>query len=334
MKQIIKKILGGKFMQFYGLLRTLHILKYNYKIDYNLYKKHSSVFSIDTLEKKEALITFQYHSIEKGLLHAPIRYRFAKNKIEELICSLKDEKISEHLRGTQFQAAISNLCNYYELHKTNKQDISDFFSEECYYWLKGKLAIKYPSTIEKSKNDYFLMSENNFLEFSESRHSVRSFNGEKVSDVILKKVVKLANNAPSVCNRQSISVYILENKEKIDQIVEIQGGLKGFSKSLNQLIILTSNRNYFYSIGERNQLFIDGGIYLMNLLYALHYYQIAACPAHWAMPVNADEKIGQILNLPESLKIICLVGIGIPEKTFPITLSLKRTEADNLRIIK
>lgn len=74
-----------------------------------------------------------------------------------------------------------------------------------------------------------------------------------------------------MCNRQPTKVILVENKTLIDKILEIQSGVTGYSEKVNQLIVLTCNRNYFYTIGERNQLYVDGGIYLIYLLYALHY---------------------------------------------------------------
>ncbi|MDD4781718.1 MAG: nitroreductase family protein, partial [Tissierellia bacterium] len=106
-----------------------------------------------------------------------------------------------------------------------------------------------------------------------------------------------------------------------------------YSDNLSQLIVLTSDRSYFYSIGERYQLYIDGGIYLMNLLYALHYYEIAACPAHWGMPIEADIKVQKIIGLNDSEKIICLIAIGKPVDEFKTTLSLRRSYNENLRVI-
>jgi nitroreductase len=95
-----------------------------------------------------------------------------------------------------------------------------------------------------------------------------------------------------------------------------------------------SDRNYYYSIGERNQLYIDGGVFLMNLLYALHYYKIGACPAHWGFNYKQDKEIQKELNLSGSEKVICLIPIGIPKEEFKTTLSLRRKNEEILKIVK
>lgn len=325
-KRILKRVLGVNLYQ-------KLILGINFYTDFKLYKKHSSVFKKDTYEKIESEITLRYHSLEKGFLHNPIRYKFAKSKVIELIQFLKKEEIAKCYDNIQIQSAFNSLCKYYEFHSQNNIVISDYYSINDYQFFKNNLHGSYDTTKIHSKTSFWADVNKEFKTFSNSRCSVRNFTGEKIPKETLQDVVNLANNAPSVCNRQPVSVHILENKVLIDSILEIQGGLKGYSRELTQLVVLTCNRNYFYSPGERNQLYIDGGIYLMNFLYALHYYKIGACPAHWGLPVNADRKAEKILNLKESEQIICIVAIGIPVENFSTTLSLRKMNNENLFII-
>ena len=270
-KLLVKKLVGKKNIQRF---RTMFIypmkLKQNYLMDYHLYKKHSTIFTRNTFSKLECEITLRYHSIEKGFVHSPIRSGFGKQRVIELIELLKNGTIMEHFGSVQVQAAINILCKYFEMHQTNGFDISDYYPEADYQFFKTMLISDFGTKKEHSKESFFLFSNADFKSFSTSRCSVRSFSGEKISKEIIREVITLANNAPSVCNRQPAFVYLIENKILIDTILSIQGGLKSHTETLNQLIVLTCNRNYFYSIGERNQLYIDGGIYLMNLLYALH----------------------------------------------------------------
>lgn len=332
-KTIIKSVLGNKIIEFLKNIRKTQSLKFNYKTDYLLFKKHSSVFKKDTYGKKESEITLIYHSIEKGFLHKPIKYKFAKERIIKLINLLEDKEVQKNDFRNQIQSAYANLINYYNVHKENRINISSYFPEEKYLFFKDRLKKHLDSIITHAYTSYFSKIESNFEQFSNSRCSVRSYTGEIIPENTIQQVINLANNAPSVCNRQPIKVHLIQNKNLITKILNIQGGLTGYTQNLEQLIVLTSDRNYFYSIGERNQLYIDGGIYLMNLLYALHYYKIAACPAHWGMPVNADLQMRKLLGLSESLQIISLLAIGIPKESFNTTLSLRKTFKENLFII-
>lgn len=332
-KKVIKKLLGTKNIERISILRRKRALRKSFDIDNKLYSKHSSIFYKDTYSKIESEITLRYHSIEKGFLHSSIRYRFGKTKVEELLNYLKFKEVDIHIHDIHIQSAILNLCVYYELHSNNNIDISDYFTQNEYEQLKRNLVINAQPVKYHTSSDYFNYRHSNFDQFSRSRCSVRDFNGEKIPIEIIQRVVELANQAPTVCNRQGMSVNLIDNKEMVDEILAIQGGLRGYSDSLSQLVVLTSDRSYFYSIGERYQLYIDGGIYLMNLLYALHYFEIVACPAHWGMPIEADIKAQKILDLKESEKIISLIAIGKPVDVFKTTLSLRRSYKENLRIL-
>lgn len=132
-----------------------------------------------------------------------------------------------------------------------------------------------------------------------------------------------------MCNRQASNVYIVEDKIKIDAILKIQAGFAGYTKNVNQLLIVTNDRKYYYTIGERNQLYIDGGIYVMNLLYALHYYEIGNCPANWGKTKKDEKQLSEVISIPESEKIMCLIPIGELNDNFKTTLSQRRAVVEN-----
>jgi len=336
-KAILKTILGKSIVHKLRESKTFILLYYslmkNFFIDAILYYKHSIVFKKNTINKAEALIILGYHSLEKGLLHDPIRYRFGIEHVKILIQSLNKQEILNIRNTSQIASCNLVLCSYYEKHKENNIDISDYFPESAYNQLKFHLKINSKSVINHEIDTYFENTGKDFFHFSNSRCSVRDFTGESVPFEIINKVIELARNAPSVCNRQSVRIYYINKKETINEIFKIQGGLAGFDERIAQLLIVAADRNYFYSIGERNQMYIDGGIFLLNLLYALHFYKIAACPAHWGMTYDKDIKINAILNMPESEKVISLVPIGIPVKCFKTTLSLRRSPDEILKIV-
>lgn len=301
--------------------------------DTYFYSKHSNVFSVNTLNKLEAKIILDYHSIEKGLLFPQTRFGFAEDKIKRLNHLLKNEKIVSNSQKSQIKIAYKVMCEYYELHEKNNFDISTFYTEQDYLFYKEILNKSYNANfsgvMEHNKDEFFDQALSSFDQFSNSRKSVRNFTGNNIDDSIIKKAIHLSKNAPSVCNRQPSKVYYLKDKSKIDKVLELQAGLEGFSKNINQLLVVTTDVNYYYSIGERYQFYIDGGVYLMNLLYALHFYNIAACPANWAKEKDDEKKIKQLVSIKDSEKVICLIAIGEADQSFRTTLS-KRRELNEL----
>jgi len=303
-------------------------LLYNFISDFKRYFIDSTLFIKNVLSKKEANIILEYHRIEKGLLHDNTRLRFAEKSIKLLHNYLKDDEILLLKDKTQIMTAMQIMCQYYELHKKLNANIEDYFSEAQYLEYKRILGDNYLPTFEGTVAynmlDFYKNAESDFFNFSNSRRSIRNFTGDLVEDDLIKKAVKLATNAPSVCNRQASKVYLVDDKKKIDKILAIQGGFSGYSQKVSQLLIVTTDRNYFYTIGERSQFFIDGGIFLMNLLYSLHFYKIANCPANWGKTVQAERKLSNVITLPKSEKIICLVPIGVAVEEFKVCLSKRR----------
>lgn len=346
MKGIIKKILGkNKEAPIYRLVSKIY-KKYspyvtiltNTVYDAYFYCRHSNVFSDNTLNKMEAKIILDYHSIEKGLLFQHTRFGFAKEKVNRLHKYLRKEEVMSNVWKSQIKVAYRIMCEYYEIHKKNNFDTSTYFTLQDYESYKTILGEDYNTqfsgVLDFDIDAFYNKSHTAFDEFSDSRKSLRNFTGELVDDELIEKAVELSKNAPSVCNRQTAKVYYVKNKNKIDRILEVQAGLNGFSENIRQLLVITTDVNYFYLVGERYQFYIDGGIYLMNLLYALHFYSIGACPANWAKEWGDEKRIRKIIPVKPSEKVICVVAIGIPENSTKATLSQRRELDEILTIIE
>lgn len=341
LKKTITKTLGDsafiKLKELKFFILNIGTLTLNYFQDLKLFYIHSNIFRIDSLEKIEATIILDYHSIEKGLLFKDMKPRFAEYRIKNLHINLNKDIIRSNINLSQINVAYQIMCEYYELHQKISFDISDYFTLEQYMFYKDSLKQSYSAifkgAIDYQKEDFYKHNQQDFEIFSHSRKSIRNFTGEKIDVSIIKKAIKLSLNAPSVCNRQSSKVYLLENKSLIDKVLNIQGGMAGYTKNIHQLLILTTDRSYFYTVGERNQMFIDGGLFLMNLLYSLHFYKIANCPANWGKTVKEERMLEKYIKIPESEKIICMIPIGIAEENFRVALSRRRNVNEMFEII-
>lgn len=330
MKKSLKKTLSSLVGQRRLILFTA---VRNFYVDFKLFCKYSTVFKLDSLNKMEAKIILDYHSLEKGMLFTEMKPSFAKIRVQRLHNLLSDANIADKVNRSQIKVAYQVMCQYYELHAKSNFDISDFYTAEQYDRYKALLKedyyVDFNGVIQYNKEDFYKNNKLSFQKFAYSRKSIRDYTGEKVPTSIISKAIELALTSPSVCNRQASKVYLLEDKDKIIRALKIQGGFSGYMDNVSQLLILTNDRSYYYTIGERNQLYIDGGIFLMNLLYALHYYEVANCPANWGKEFFAEEMLSKVVSIPESEKIICMIPIGVAKDKFRVTLS-KRRESDEV----
>lgn len=138
-----------------------------------------------------------------------------------------------------------------------------------------------------------------FEELCERRHAVRSYADEPVSREALKKVVEISLRTPSVCNRQSVRVRILDDARIIGEALKIQGGFGGYAMP-PALMVVTSDLRAFMGAQERNEAFVDGGLFSMSLLYALESERLTACPLNAMFGAKTGAAMRALLHIPDN----------------------------------
>ena len=296
---------------------------------------HSSVFSNGTKRKVEGKLVFYYHRIEKGMINEPLRYKFCTSEIKKMLRLLRIwQERNYDKKNSQFVAACSVLVKYYNMHSDNNIDISEMISESDCSFFYPYCDSRIGGTIEFNDSNYFKHSHSDFETFSNSRHSIRQFNEQLVPTKLIMEVVKIAKNAPSVCNRQSVTIRMINSKVISQKILKIQSGMNATAHTASQLLIVSSNINAFVSEVERNQMYIDGGIFLQNLLYALHHKKIAACCLNWSKHFFYDIKIRRVIPISYAEKIIALVAFGYPPTLVKGTFSERKKVFEIIEVIE
>lgn len=273
------------------------------------YGYNTNNYSFDNLRSK---ITFHYHSIEKGLSNANLRLGFGNRAFTELfkVMDIYLEK-GYPIEDIRFQQAISVIRAYLDLHESKNFNVE--YVQESYNKYKHHLQKNYSSVggyHEINVGEIPNFSELNFKELSKSRHSVRDYGIENVKLEDLSEAIEIASTSPSVCNRQSTFVHLVNSSKMIKEALDIQGGLQGNGANLKNLLIVTSSKEYMNDAQERNQTYIDGGIFLMNLVYGLTYKGIASCILNADFSLEKEKKIRKILNIKNSEDIIAFVAFG------------------------
>lgn len=284
-----------------------------YKFDKNRHKK--SAYDLTNTYTKNNLrskITFHYHSIEKGLSNPNLRLGFGKRAFEGLFLAMdKYLEKSYPTNDKRFQQAISVIQEYLDVHENNK------FETE---WVSSKYAEYKKHFIDSFNNtggagniklenipDY---SELNFKELAAYRYSIRDFGEEIVSDEEIFDAIQMATKTPSVCNRQAYGVYQIKNPEILKKVYNMQGGLTTNGENLQQFLLVTCNREFMNGPHERNQTYIDGGMFLMSLVYALTYHQIASCTLNTNFTLEKEKAMRELLDVSYSEDLIAFVAIG------------------------
>lgn len=149
----------------------------------------------------------------------------------------------------------------------------------------------------------------NFKELAENRFAVRTYANKSVDKRDIEDVLAIAMKTPTVCNRQPVRVRVMYDSEIIARVLEVQGGI-AYYDTPPVLLLVTADDNSYIGSNERNQGYVDGGLFAMSILYAFEYKNMAACPLHAMFETERDFKIRGMLDIPDNEKIITFISAG------------------------
>lgn len=282
-----------------------------YDYDEQKFRK-SYVSDIGTANQNQlaAKLVFSAHSLEKSLSNDNFEIGHGLRTAQLLVDILKTYKSKnydqDHLAYT---STLSVLSAFYKRHKETKfaEEIDSILDtmlpeiENCKSTIGGSDEVFFK---DKKDND-----KKNFKELAEGRFAVRSYSDEPVSKKDIEEAIAIAMKTPTVCNRQSLRVHVMYKKEVIEKVLEVQGGI-AYYDTPPVLLLITADDNGYVGVNERNQGFVDGGLFAMSVLYALEYKKLAACPCHAMFTEIPEKTIRGMLDLADSEKLITFISVG------------------------
>lgn len=257
----------------------------------------------------QAQLIFNSHRIEKGLTMPHFRYAFGAKVISLLSKQLWEYRERGYDRNhLAYVEAMRVLKEYREVHQRGNATLgADVISALSV--VDTEPALSASSQICISEQEYWANLHADFAKFAYSRHSVRDLHGQVPMESIVK-AVELANTAPSACNRQFARVHYYCDKELIQNMLRLQNGNAGFGSTVEQLILVTSDMEYAISPVEVPDLFLNAGIYIMNLSYSLHYNRVAHCLLNWMVDSATDRSMRALANIPGKETIHIVIACG------------------------
>lgn len=313
-KNVFGRVLPQPVAEVLKWIKRSALLLANFSYDFWRYVKFSSaVFRGDSEEKLRALITIHYHSIEKGLSLKNPRPGFGVSAIKTLL-----EHISLYIRRYGPAAHLSvpiNALGAYVDYNRSKGSVNESLERSV-----AELAATYRAAlgdipagggaVRRTKEEILRAANGVGADFFNMRYSVRNYAADDVPMALIEEAVRRAQKAPAVCNRQSGRAWVVCDREKIDRVLEIQGGARGFAEGVNKVIVVTSDLCNFQSPGERYQSWIDGGLFAMSLIYALHSLGLGSCCLNWSVEYGRDIELKKFLGMAQSETVIMLIAVG------------------------
>lgn len=253
------------------------------------------------------------HALEKGLSHPHPRVPFGEYALGGILAALKNpeqgpddsralvacavarEVIDVHdAQGIELERQASSLERIIETGKLSSpvEDVRPLVGA------RRSVGEIVPSDLGEA-----------FDQVTATRHSIRTFQSLAVPVDEIRQAISLAIRAPSSCNRQPWKVYLVENREIIRTLLELQGGLRGWGEPAC-LLTITSDSALYGNPYERHVPFVDGGLFAMTLVYALHTRGLANCMLNAAQPDHVASSVRRILGASFSEVIVCFIAVG------------------------
>lgn len=282
--------------------------------------KHSDL----TPEELIGRILAKAHSIEKGLSMPDPRPFFGTAALTELDRRLREfEGLCLDRNHPAYRKGRDVIQVYFKTHADRGLTppaelgyLQHWLAEPRHTCIGGSLSLRATDVQADARGD--------FRTASLSRHSIRMFRKDPVAPELVREAVALAQRSPSVCNRQGCRVYVVEDPAKRRKALEIQGGNRGFTEEIQCLLVVVSSLPVFRDSKERNQGWVDGGLFSMSLLLALHHLGLGACPLNWSAGRAKDRQLRTLLGIPDKELVVMLVGAGHLRDEFIVAASPRR----------
>lgn len=270
-------------------------------------------------EKRRYLILREAHTLEKALSLRNPRKGFGAAKAAHLISSLAAYRHDYGQEDGFLGYPCSVLAAYLSYSRSTGVDVSSL--ESASSALDGIVTSALAGAVEVAADEIRTAAAGNFSEMLESRHSIRSYSSEKVDRHLITRALEMAAHTPSACNRQAWKTYVFEDG-KAAELFHWQGGCAGFENEMRTAVLVcTDMKGFLYH--EPFQQYVDGGMYAMNLVNALHSLGLGTIPLSCGF---LHSKLSELrrFGIPASESPILIIGVGVLEDPVKVAVSARK----------
>ena len=136
-----------------------------------------------------------------------------------------------------------------------------------------------------------------------SRRSVRNYEKREIPKDVLDRILEAGRQAPSAANRQPYHFVVLTDHEIKE---ELSNGL--FNRFIKDSAVTIAGCANTGAILTGKWAVVDTSIALQNMVIAAWAMGVGSC---WIGNFK-EEKVRQLLNIPDRWKVVALVSFGYP----------------------
>jgi len=278
------------------------------------------------INKSEKTVLFNLrrniHRLEKGLSYPTAKSVFAEDYIGTTVklldIGLRANEFDQHTIGW----ATSVLSLYFQV----VQETSIIKQAKLQF---DEILLKLGDEYKKdhvpylsSKRPTLNISYDALMDLSIRRRSVRYFEDRKVDLGIIQKAYDIAKYAPSACNRQSFQFLFYNEKELVDKLSNVPGGVAGYT--LPAVIVVVGRYDGYFDVRDINAPIIDASLSIMSFLYAAETLGLGTVCINWPNLPDREKKIRKLIDIKSHEFVIMMIGLGYPLDAGKIPYSAKR----------
>lgn len=332
LKRILKVVIGergfGQLRQIYASRNARKCAMSCCNYDAKRVITLSGACNHDTKGAALSEIIATYHIVEKGLTMPHRRLAFGRSAVLRLLRHVDEYESRYGNEESQITQAASVVVEYWLMHnkaiEDGRVDFDERFKMELEDFVKRHDCRVNVGQIHTTKEIFYKNKNSDFAIFARARHTLRHYENRELTVERITEAIKIALSTPSACNRQYCRVHCITDKAEIKKLLEIQGGNRGFGENADKLLIVTADLEGLLYPEERNDLYVNGGMFLMNLCYALFYQEIAHCVLNWSKTEEEDLALRAIISIKPSETVIAMLTCGETPEEFDVATSLKK----------
>lgn len=281
-----------------------------------------------------AHLTMEYHRLEKGLSFRNPRLNFGEVLVEKLCTELAD-----YINNYGFDQTAASCWKALDAYHTFHCKHNAINSELLAKFNRIDLSPEQKASADQlnavtylSREDVLSSSKIDFGNFVFSRFSVRDFAEKQVDIGLIMEAARIAQRTPSVCNRQAWCLHVYQEPDIVKRVLRYQTGNRGFTRAIKTVLIVTVEEDHFFTPGERNQGFIDGGLYSMSLVYSLHSLGLASCCLNLAIELPGEIGLRRAGDIKPNEAFIMMIAVGHYPENLTVASSCRKNHLDVVKI--
>ncbi len=153
---------------------------------------------------------------------------------------------------------------------------------------------------------------NSFKELAQMRRSHRVYTDEPVGDEYVRTIIRAALMSPTAKGLRKWRFVVTDNKKKIEELSGVRPAGSQFLAGAPVVIAVLGDPQ------EQEMWIEDGSIAAVSMQYQAEDLGLGSCWCHIRgreskdAGVTAEQKVREILDIPEKYSVLCLIAVGHP----------------------